>query len=121
MAKTKAIQKTVQPDVTTSTILSLHREIKNRRISCSDCQKLSRDILRILETFLHEAGIKVETDAPPPTVEHAVHENATVQIFRNVTSDPPMPGAGQGREVAPGVVVYEKAPGEVGAVAPKHG
>ena len=96
-------------DRTSKEILALRKTIKMRRISCPDCQKLSSDLIRVLDLFLMEAGIMPEVEKPAPLVENAIHENASVRIFHSSPAGEER-GTPGGETVAPGVVIYKADP-----------
>lgn len=79
----------------------LRVEMKTRLLSCPDCQKVARSMLALMDLIVE----------PPPDPEEAKPKrtlrdegNATVTI---IPATPSPGGAGQGREVAPGVVIID--------------
>ncbi len=89
-----------EPDPREVAWQDLRRNLRARGISCPDCQKIARDIVALMDLF--------NPPPPEPPAEKQkpilIGANAEVRIY---PATPSPSGAGQGREVAPGVVIVD--------------
>ncbi len=89
------------PDPRVEKWYALRTLFKNRLISCSDCQKVQRDLITMMDLL-----IPPPLEEEPPKPKRSLQEggNSTVTI---IPATPSVAGAGQGREVAPGVIIID--------------